>query len=235
MATSQTGVPTLRWFPGEVVAKTTTARLLLPNSAVAAWRPFSRIVETVATNLRQPPSHAHEREEVLTYMFEGFADYQYGTGTPESLPPGSVRLLTATSKATHRISPSRGSTVRWISIVLDLPAGVEGEPRVQSGRPRASEMQPDGSVITELVGLNSGITSRSGLIAKEVSFAQQGTEFNRIGHGRRGFAYVLAGRGAIDSQPVEMGEGVLLDHVAGVALHGQQGLRLVIGSAPASQ
>lgn len=232
MATSSPAGPTIQWVPGEVVAKATTARLMLPTTNVTSWSPFTRIVETIATTSRQPPSHAHEGEEVLTYMFEGFADYQFGNDPPVSLPPGSVRLLTATGKASHRIAPSKGSTVRWMSVVLDLPPGTVGESRIQGGSPRPSEMQPDGSVITELVGLNSGLASKSGLIAKEVRFAQDGTAFNRIGHGRRGFAYAIGGRGAIDNQPIETGEGVLLDRVAGVALHGQRGLRLLIGSAP---
>ncbi len=232
MAVSPPGGPSIRWVPGEVVAKATTARLLLPTGGISTWVPFTRIVETVAANSRVAPSHTHEHEEVLTYMFEGFADYQFESEPPVSLPPGSVRLLTATSKVTHRISPSKGSTVRWMSVVLNLGSGASGDSRVQAGTPRALDMQPDGSVVTELVGLNSGITSKAGLIAKEIRFAQDGTEFNRIGHGRRGFVYVLAGRGSVDSQPIQTGEGVLISGVSGVALHGQQGLRLVIASAP---
>jgi len=234
MATSPPTTPSLRWVPGEVEGKTTTARFLLPTSTAASWTPFTRIVESVATNARQPPPHGHEAEEVLTYMFEGYADYQFESNAVVSLPPGSVCLLSAVGKATHRITPSKGSTVRWMSTILTLPSGTKGETKVQTGTPRSSEIQSDGTILRDLVGPGSTLVARSGLVAREVQFAQGGTTFQRMGHGRRGFAYSLAGRGAVDSQPVQVGEGVLIEGASGVAIHGQPGFRIVIGSAPVS-
>jgi quercetin 2,3-dioxygenase len=232
MASSSVGPPTLRWIPGEVVAKSTTARLLLPGPGISTWLPFTRAVETIATAARQLPAHAHEGEEVLTYMFEGFADYQYQSDPPAPLPPGSVRLLTSPSKSTHRISPARGSAIRWFSLVVRLPPSVKGDSRVQSAQPASTGTQPDGTVVHDLVGPGSPISAKSGLTAREVSFTSAGTTFQRMGRDRRGLVYALAGRGGIDSQPIEGGEGVLVEGASGIAVHGQAGLRVLVASAP---
>jgi quercetin 2,3-dioxygenase len=232
MASTSVSSPTLHWIPGEVIAKTTTARLLLPSARFSTWPPFTRAVETIATAARQLPAHGHEGEEVLTYMFEGFASYQYGTDTAVPLPPGSVRLLTAPSKATHRISPARGSAIRWFSLVVSLPPSVKGEPRVQSALPASTLPQPDGTVVRELVGPGSPVTGKSGLAAREISFVQTGTMFQRMGRDRRGLVYALSGRGTVDSQPIEGGEGVLVEGASGIAVHGQTGLRVLVASSP---
>jgi quercetin 2,3-dioxygenase len=232
MGSSSVGPPTLRWVPGEVVAKSTTARLLLPGPGLSTWLPFTRAVETIATAARQLPAHGHEGEEVMTYMIEGFASYQYGNAAPVPLPPGSVRLLTAPSRATHRVSPAQGSAIRWFSLVLSLPSSLKGEPRVQSAQPRSTETQPDGTVVRKLVGPGGSVFGKSGLSADEISFVQMGTTFQRVGRDRRGLVYALSGRGTIDSQAIEGGEGVLIEGASGIAVHGQSGLRVLVASAP---
>jgi redox-sensitive bicupin YhaK (pirin superfamily) len=233
MDTPPAASPSLRWVAGEVQAKTTTSRSLLPSLSLTSWPPFSRVVETIATQTRQLPVHGHEREEVLTYVFEGFASYQFQDQAPIPAPSGSVQLLTAPAKTIHRVSPVEGGTVRWFSVVVTLPSSVQGAAKLQSVQTRPSDLQPDGTVVRELVGPGSGVSARSELTVREIQFAAGGTTFQRIGHGRRGIVYALSGRGSVDSQPIEGGEGVLAEGVAGIAIHGNVGLRVVVVSVPA--
>jgi redox-sensitive bicupin YhaK (pirin superfamily) len=221
-----------RWVQGEVQNRTTTSRLLVPTAAAASWPPFSRVVETIATAQRTVPAHAHEGEEVLTWVVEGFASYQFQAEPATPVSANSVRLLCAPTKVTHRVSPSQGGTVRWLSLVVGLPVGGADGPALFAASPGPSETQGDGTVMRALAGPGSEIPTRSGLRAREIRFVAVGTTFQAIGHGRSAVAYVLSGRGSIDDQPVDVGEGMLLGDVAGVAIHGQPGLQLILASAP---
>lgn len=232
MASPAPAASRLRWVPGEVVVKSTTARLVVPSAGISSWPPMSRAVETLATQTRQLPAHSHEREEVLTYVVEGFASYQYESQPAVAMPAGSVRLLSATTKVSHRVSPARGGSIRWFSLVSGLPASADGAPSSQASQPRESELQPDGTVSRTLVGPGSGINSKGNLQAREVRFVTAGTIFQAVGHARRGLVYAFSGRGEIDSQPIEGGEAVLIEGASGIALHGQPGLRLLVASAP---
>lgn len=229
---SPDAAPALRWVPGEVQTGTTTARLLVPSAAFPSWAPFSRVVETLATGGHTAPSHGHEHEEVLTWVVEGFASYQYGSEAAASTPANSVLLLYAPSKVSHRVSPSQGGTVRWLSLVLALPPSEVGASRLRTERTVESDVQPDGTAIRPLVGSGSKLPTRSGLSAREIRFADSGTTFQAVGRDRRAVVYVLAGRGTVDTVPVEVGEGVLIENASGIALHGRQGLRLLFASAP---
>ncbi|MCI4328336.1 MAG: hypothetical protein L3J86_02015, partial [Thermoplasmata archaeon] len=70
-----------------------TTRLLVPTPDQPNWSPFQRVAESLANRARQLPTHAHEREEVLTYVTEGLASYQLESLAAEALPRGSGRLL----------------------------------------------------------------------------------------------------------------------------------------------
>jgi redox-sensitive bicupin YhaK (pirin superfamily) len=222
----------LTWVPGEVQSGLTTARLLVPTSAAPNWAPFSRVVETIATGARTIPSHGHDREEVLTWVVEGFASYQYGTDPATPTPSDSVMLLYAPSKVSRRVSPAQGGTVRWVSLVLSLPENDAGAPKVRSERTVASDVQPDGTQVRLLAGPGSKLPTKSGLMAREIRFANSGTTFQAVGRDRRAVVYVLGGRGEIDTQPVEVGEGVLVENSSGIAVHGRPGLRILLASAP---
>jgi redox-sensitive bicupin YhaK (pirin superfamily) len=222
----------LRWVPGEVKSGATTSRLLVPTAVVSSWAPFTRVVETLATAPRSLPSHGHEHEEVLTWVVEGFASYQFGSEPPVPTPTNSALLLYAPSKISHRVSPAQGGTVRWLSIVVSLPDEDTGTPRARSDRTVESDLQADGTLVRPLAGAGSRLTTRSGLVAREIRFSQGGTTFQAIGRERRAILYVLAGRGEVDTQPVEVGEGVLVEHISGIAVHGHPGLRVLLASAP---
>lgn len=225
--------PSLQWVSGEVAAKVATVRRIIPSAKVDVWPPYVRAVESMAAGARQYPAHSHEQEEVLTYVLEGFASYQLEGGPPESMRPGSVRLFTVYDKTAHRISPGKGSSIRWFSLVLALSGGTKGENRLQSALPALSPVQAEGARIRPLVGPGTPVTSSAGLEAKEIQFAERGTAFLRVGRARRGIVYVLAGRGAVDAQPIEVGEAVLIERTSGFALQGTPGLRALVATAPA--
>lgn len=231
MATSG-GPPFLRVVPGEVEQKNATTRLVIPTSVQPAWPPFARVGETVANQARQFPAHSHERQEVLTYVNEGFAAYQLESQPVELLRPGSARLLTTPSRSTHRISPARGGAIRWFSLVIGISLAETKEPRLQASEPPSSPTYEDDAIVRSLVGPSAPMVSGI-LECREITFVTRSTTFRRVGHDRRALVYVLAGRGTVDEHGVEAGEGVLLEGVAGVAVQGGEGFRVIVATAPA--
>jgi redox-sensitive bicupin YhaK (pirin superfamily) len=206
--------------------------MVIPSSAQGVWAPFERVGEIVATLGRRFPPHSHEAEEVLTYMVEGLASYELPPGPPTALEPGAVGLLVSSAKVVHTLKPSRGTTIRWFSLVADLPAGAAVPTRAQFDRPATSAPQADGSVTRRLVGPAASVTSAMGLEVEEVGFVTAGTSFRRIGHERRGVVYALSGRGDVDGQAIEIGEAALVENVSGIALRGSTGFRSLVATVP---
>jgi redox-sensitive bicupin YhaK (pirin superfamily) len=224
--------PSLRIVGGEVQARTTTSRTVIPTAAQSAWPPFRRVAEVIATVDRKLPAHGHEGEEVLTYGIEGSASVAVGGTPPKPLQAHTVVLLTAPGKAIHAISPAEGSTVRWFSVVVGLASPATGDTRVQWGRPPAGDPQPDGTVVRRLVGPGSGVTSTARLEGEAIEFLSEGTTFRRVGRDRRAVVYALSGRGRVDGQAIEQGEAALVENYSGLGLQGHPGFRAVLVVAP---
>jgi redox-sensitive bicupin YhaK (pirin superfamily) len=222
----------IRVVPGEIGSKDVTTRVILPTAAQPRWPPFERVAETIATPRRPFPPHRHENAEVLTYVIEGSASYAFGPGAPEPLEPGSTKLLTASANVSHAINPGKGQTVRWFSLVASLPPGVAPATRLQSGRGTSTEIQPDGTILHQLVGPHAGLPSAAGLECEVVRFVQQGTAFRRVGHERVAVIYALAGPGFVDNSPLDEGEAALVNDAAGVALQGESGFHVILATAP---
>jgi redox-sensitive bicupin YhaK (pirin superfamily) len=222
----------VRIVRGEIDTKDATARLVVPTPAQTRWPPFERVAETIATPRRPFPPHRHEMQEVLTYVIEGSASYTFGPAPPEPLSPGSTKLLTATTSVSHAISPSQGRTVRWFSIVATLAAGKASANRLQSLRVDPTAMQPDGTILRQLIGGGSPIISAAGLECELIDFLQNGTSFRRVGHDRTGVAYALSGPGMVDNAPLDGGEAALVDDAAGIALKGEPGFQVIFATAP---
>jgi redox-sensitive bicupin YhaK (pirin superfamily) len=222
----------IRMVQGEIDTKDVTTRVILPTTTQPRWPPYERVAETIATPRRPFPPHRHERAEVLTYVIEGSAFYAFGPGTPEPLGPGSTKLLTAPTGVSHAINPRKGQTVRWFSIVATLAPGAAPSTRVQSGAAISTEMQPDGTVLQQLVGPRASMTSAAGLECEVIRFVQKGTAFRRVGHGRVAVIYALTGPGSIDTDPLDAGEAALVDEAAGVALEGEPGFHVIFSTAP---
>ncbi len=226
--------PTIRVVPGEVEAGSATTRVVLPTATLPRWLPFVRVAESIAGRRRPFPAHSHERQEVLSWLLEGFATYQVGTDTPEALGAGEARLLTAGGKVAHRIAPAKGSPIRWFTLVLDLPSTGPAEAPVLQRvvvvptLPEAREV-----VVQPLVGAGSGIRSAAGLDCLSLSSPGGGAVFSRVGHGRRGILYLLAGRGTVDGRAVEAGEAALIEGAAGIGIHCGPGFRGVMATATA--
>jgi redox-sensitive bicupin YhaK (pirin superfamily) len=210
-----------------------TTRLLLPISAQSTWKPFHRVAESVANRARQLPTHPHEREEVLTYVTEGFASYQLGAAPPESLERGSGRLLTTPGRVTHRISPAEGGAIRWFNLVVALPASSGGEPRLQRLGPDTPTTEEDTVLVRRIVGPRAAMTSSAGLECQELRFRTEGTTFRQVGPGRRAVFYAMSGRGSVDQKAIEAGEVAFVEGMPGVAVHGDSGFSGILATAPA--
>lgn len=221
----------LRVVSGEVQGKTYTSRMIFPSSTQASWPLFERLGEVIATSSRPFPAHGHQNQEVLTYIVEGFANYQMDDGTAEPLPAGAARLLTSPVKSTHRVSPARGGPIRWFNIVVTLPPGAAATNRLQTISPIPTT-GAEGATYRTLVGPHGGLASAAGLESKAIDFVEEGTTFQRVGHDRRGVVYALGGRGEIDGQAIEVGEAVLVEDASGIAIHGFEGLKLLLNTVP---
>jgi quercetin 2,3-dioxygenase len=226
------GAPSIRVVAGEVETRAATTRLVIPTGAQPSWPPFLRAGETLADRVRQFPPHAHERQEVLTYVSEGFAVYQLENRPAEHLRGGSARLLTAGSHCSHRISPSRGGPIRWFSLVLAAPGAGSGGPKLQASELPPTPLYEENAVVRHLVGPAAPMVSGAGLECREITFVEPSTSFARVGHDRRALVYVLAGTGTVGGQPIEGGEAALVEGTAGVAVSGTEGLRVIFATAP---
>lgn len=226
-------VRSIRVVAGELDTRTVTTRSVVPSTAQPEWVPFRRITEGIASKGRTLPPHAHEREEVLTYVTEGFAVYQLGHDAPLALSQGSARLLTTGARVEHRVSPAQGGAIRWFNIVVTLPAGDTRPARVQSAAADTPVVEVDTVRVRPLVGPRAPMASAVGLEAQEMLFVADSTTIPRVGPRRRAFVYALAGRGAVDDRPIETGEAALVEGVPGISVHGTVGFRAIFASAPA--
>jgi redox-sensitive bicupin YhaK (pirin superfamily) len=217
---------------GEIESAPVSTRLLIPTSAQPLWPPFRRVAESIASQGRQSPTHAHELEEVLTYVTEGFASYQLEGGAADSLPHGSARLLTAPVRVRHRVAPAQGAVIRWFNLVVGLTRGASGPTRLQSAGPGTPSTDVDNVRVSLLVGPRAPMTSSSGLECQEMVFAEPSTTFLRVGRTRRALLYTLAGEGAVDQRELSAGAGALVEGVPGVAVQGRPGFRAIFASAP---
>jgi redox-sensitive bicupin YhaK (pirin superfamily) len=222
----------VRVIPGEIENTVVTTRRLLPAPTQPNWNPFQRVAESIATRARQLPAHAHEREEVLTYVTEGFASYQLEGGAVEPLPQGSGRLLSSPGRASHRVSPGKGGAIRWFNLVLALPAGVTGAPRLQSMAADAPAIVEDTVRVRPIVGAQAPMVSSAGLECQELRFSEEGTTFRKVGSERRAVLYAMSGRGRVDQREIEAGEAALIEGMPGVAVQGTEGFCVILATAP---
>jgi redox-sensitive bicupin YhaK (pirin superfamily) len=222
----------VRVVPGELDTAVVTTRLLVPTSTQPTWAPFLRVAESVANRARQLPTHAHEREEVLTYVIEGFASYQLENGTVESLQRGGGRLLTTPGRVSHRISPAEGGAIRWFNLVLALPVGSTGPSRLQLMSPHAPTVEEDTVLVRPIVGPRGPMSSAAGFECEELRFPNDGTTFRKVGLDRRAFFYAMSGRGSVDHKDIEAGEAAFVEGMPGVAVRGSNGFSAIFGAAP---
>jgi redox-sensitive bicupin YhaK (pirin superfamily) len=222
----------VRVVPGVVTSRSATARVVLPTGRQPVWPPFARVAETIVAVGRRFPAHVHENAEVLTFVVEGLAAYELPPSPPVSMEPGSLELLASSAEVTHAIRPAQGTSVRWFSLVADLPPEASVPTRAQFDRPTPSGPQADGTVVRRLVGPGARVVSATGLEAEEVAFGPGGTSFRRIGRDRRGLVYAFSGRGRVDGEPIEVGEAALVENASGIALQGNPGFRVALATLP---
>jgi redox-sensitive bicupin YhaK (pirin superfamily) len=223
---------TVRIVPGEIAAKDTTARVVLPTVALPRFAPYERVAETIARSARRLPLHKHQASEVLTYVIEGSGTYEVADAPPESIAPGAARMLTAPSNGSHAINSGEGQTIRYFAVVAALPAGGAGATKVQSAQVRESPPQPDGSAVARVAGPNGPLKSAAGLECDAVRFVEDGTSFRRVGHDHTLICYALSGRGHVDSDSLEVGEAAVVTDASGIGLQGQAGFRAILVRAP---
>jgi redox-sensitive bicupin YhaK (pirin superfamily) len=222
----------LRIVTGEIRGGNVTTRLVLPTAGQPIWPPFRRISEGIASRGRHLPTHTHEREEVLTYVLEGFTAYEGPGGPAATLPEGSAWLLTAVERSAHRVSPAEGASSRWFNLVVGLPKGYRGPDGLQSLGADRPAIEVDNVRVRRLVGPKGPIVPGSGLEFEAMAFAEASTTFRKVGPDRRAFLYAWSGRGSLDREPVEAGETAFIDGVPGVSIYGNSGFRALFASAP---
>jgi quercetin 2,3-dioxygenase len=222
----------IRVVAAEIEAKNATTRTAIPTAAQPRWPPFERVAETIATARRPFPSHRHAGVEVLTYVIEGQASYEFAADAPRPLEAGSTVLLTASQSVAHAIKPGKGHTVRWFAVVASLPPGSNALPRLQSARPEAAVGDSDDMRVRPLLGRGSTLESAVGLEAVEFQFRSNATTFRETGHERVAICYALAGRGTLGDVALEAGESALVEDAAGIAIQGQGGFQMVFVAAP---
>jgi redox-sensitive bicupin YhaK (pirin superfamily) len=219
-------------IPGELDTTVVATRLLVPTLTRPTWSPFRRVAESIANRARQLPTHAHEREEVLTYITEGHASYQLENGTIDPLPAGSGRLLTSPGRVSHRISPAESGPIRWFNLVLALPPTSTGPPQLQSMDHRAPTVEEDTVIVRRIVGPRAPMGSSSGFECEELRFATEGTTFRKVGSDRRAVFYATSGRGSVDQKDIEVGEAALIEGMSGIAVQGSDGFGGILATAP---
>jgi redox-sensitive bicupin YhaK (pirin superfamily) len=222
----------VRVAPGELDTAVVATRLLFPTPSQPEWRPFHRVAESLANRARQLPAHAHEGEEVLTYVTDGFAAYQLESGPTEPLPRGSGRLLTSPGRATHRISPTQGGAIRWFNLVVGLPANSTGGPRLQAMDPSAPMVEEDTVLVRSIVGAEAAMRSAAGLECQELRFRSDSTTFRKVGPNRRAVFYAMSGRGSVDQKGIEAGEVAFVEGMPGVAIQGRSGFVGILATIP---
>jgi redox-sensitive bicupin YhaK (pirin superfamily) len=223
---------TVRVIPGEISAKDATTRTILPTTVQGSWPPFERVAETIASSSRRLPVHRHAGVEVLTYVIEGAGSYQYASEPGRAVDAGSVQLMTAPTSAAHAISPGKGQTIRWFAVVASLAKDSTAAPGVQFGHVPGAFAEPEGTIVHALVGPSASVRSSGGLECATLAFVAEGTVFRRIGHRSLGICYALSGNGKVDDQPIEGGEGALVEESSGIAIHGLPGFRLMVVQLP---
>jgi redox-sensitive bicupin YhaK (pirin superfamily) len=209
-----------------------SSRLLFPTPQQGPWLPFRRYAETIATSRKKPGPHSHNRELVAVYVLEGNVDHEDGRRERTSLASGDVLTLTAGQETEHQLMIGKGRTASWVSLVLALPSTTAATWNVARLRPVRPPPAADGTIQTDLVGGTTGIRAETGLNWTEIEFVQEGTSFVHVGNERRAVAYVLRGPGSIENQSTDTGVGMMMEGVAGVALTGEPGFRVLLASVP---
>ncbi|MCI4332880.1 MAG: hypothetical protein L3K01_04010 [Thermoplasmata archaeon] len=221
----------IRVAPGQLDTSVVTTRLLVPTPDQPNWSPFQRVAESLANRARQLPTHAHEREEVLTYVTEGLASYQLESLAAEALPRGSGRLLISPGRVSHRISPTEGGAIRWFNLVVALPASVSGGPRLQRMDPQSPAVEEDTVLVRPIVGPRAPMASSAGLECQELRFQNEGTTFRKIGADRRAVFAAMSGRGSVGPHAIEAGEVAFVEGMPGVAVQGDAGFWGILATA----
>lgn len=220
-----------RIVAGEIESGQVTTRLMIPTSTQPVWPPFHRVAEGIASRERHLPSHAHDREDVVTYLIEGFASYQLEGKPPERLSPGSARLLTAASRCLHEVSPLEGHSIRWFNLVVGLPPSFDGPNRLQAAGSGSPKAVVDEVEVCRLTGPTGPMRAASGLECEMLTFPEESTTFRRVGAGRRAIVYALAGHGLVDERPIEVGEMALVDGAPALSVGGTPGFQVVFAVA----
>lgn len=210
-----------------------SARLLFPTQEQGPWLPFRRYAETIATSRKKPGPHSHAHELVAVFVLEGNVEHEDSKKQRLSLATGDVVTLAAIQESEHQLMIGKGRTARWVSLVLALPESLNApSPRVEHLRPTRPAPAADGTVQTELIGGKTGLREGTGLRWTDIEFVDAGTTFAHVGSDRRAVAYVVGGPGSIENRSTDTGEGMLLEGVAGVALTGSPGFRVLLASVP---
>ena len=167
------------------------------------------------------------------YLIEGAVEHADESGGRVGMAEGSVLVLTAPGETRHELTMRAGRSARWLGIVLGL-TNLPKKPTssILFGPAAPPRETPEGTIERTVLTSDGSPRSSTGLALHDIMFPEAGTRFLPVGHDREGVAYVLAGSGNMDSHRARPGEGAVLDGVAGVALTGEPGFRVILATAP---
>jgi redox-sensitive bicupin YhaK (pirin superfamily) len=221
--------------PSRIDLSDVSGRVLFPSPLQGPWLPFLRFADTItAGGGDDPEGHTHLEEEVLNYIIQGRTEYEDNTGHRSNLEPGMLELLTAREETRHKLIGLKDVTsTRWLSVVVRLPRSYEGPShRFQVTRAPAPLDLGEAAVERFLVGPESPVESGAGLAVTDLEFRKEGQCVCPIGSERRAVAYVVVGSAAVGSQPVQTGDGELIENAAKISIRANPGTRVLLASVP---
>jgi redox-sensitive bicupin YhaK (pirin superfamily) len=212
-----------------------SGRVLFPSPVQGPWLPFLRFADSITTGGGDDPEgHTHVEEEVLNYIVQGRTEYEDNTGHRTILEPGMLELLTAREETRHKLMGLKDvAGTRWLSVVVRLPRDYGG-PSHRFQVTRAPAPLDAGEVAAErfLVGPESPVESGAGLAVTDLEFRKEGQCNCPIGSERRAVVYVFDGSAAVGGQPLQTGDGELIENAAKISVRAHPGARVLLASVP---
>ena len=189
-----------------------TVRRLFPVAGLRYHDPFVLWDDFTLSPDSGFPDHPHRGFEAITYLFSGAIEHRDNLGNHATVEAGGAQRFTAGSGLIHSEMPAREGVSRGIQLWINLPADHKGmAPSWQQADAadlpfRINEV----GRITTIVGERSPITLQTAVGYHDLHFLHSGRMEVTLPDGHQAIVYVAQGDGAVDGQPVGLGESILL-------------------------
>ena len=169
------------------------------------------------------PDHPHRGFETVTYILDGLLEHKDSVGNTGLLGVGDVQWMTAGAGVVHSEMPeaeftSRGGRMHGFQLWVNLPAAEKMiKPRYQdtpSDRIPLANTDDGLATVTVIAGNALGeeavIETRTPIMYLHFRIQPGGQAIQSVPRNFNGFVYVIDGRGAVNSTPVESGQMAIL-------------------------